>query len=76
MLIGLDLFPVLGFLISGILIDYPDTKIQPTLIAKDEPDPIISPNFTDEEQDEEFKQAQATFLQQIQPALTTHTESP
>jgi hypothetical protein len=75
-LIGLDLFSTLGFSISGIPVDYPDAQVQPTLMAADEPDPITLPNLMDDELDEEFKQAQATFLQQIQPTLTAHEDSP
>ena len=56
-LIGLDLFSTLGFSISRIPVDYLDAQVQPTLITSDEPDPIISPNLTDDEQDKEFKQA-------------------
>ena len=75
-MIGLDLFLTLRFSISRIPVDYLDTQVQPTLITSDEPDPIISPNLTDDEQDKEFKQAQATFLQQVQPTLTIHENSP
>ena len=63
-------------MISGILIDYPDVKTQLVLIAVEEPEPTISPDFTKEKETEEFKEQQAIFLKQIEPILMVHKESP
>lgn len=42
MLIGMDLFPILGFSIAGIPVDYPDSKGYPTLIEAEEPESLVS----------------------------------
>ena len=74
-LIGYDLFSILGFSIMGIPNNFPDTQPQPALIAVDEPDPIISSDPTKDEQTEEFKYQQTIFLQQIQSILIAHEQS-
>src|SRR5579871_2958 len=53
-LIGLDLFPILRFSITGIPTHYPDIKPHSTIITIEEPESIISKEEVDDEKDKEF----------------------
>ena len=58
-----DIFSSFRISIIRILVDYPDRQIQPLVIKAEEPDPIISSDLSNDEQDIEFKQRREDFLQ-------------
>ena len=74
-LIGYDLFAILGFGILGLPVDFPGEKKAPTMISAEEPDLIISSEVIEQEQNIEFIERKNYFLKQIILALTKHTES-
>ena len=55
MLVGLNIFPSLGFSITGVPVDFPDAKVKPTAVEAEEPNSIILFELEEDEKDVEFK---------------------
>src|SRR5579871_1775469 len=75
MLVKLDIFPSLGFSITGVPVDFPDVKVKPTIVEAEEPNSIISFELEEDEKDVEFKQRRDQFLQEIQSVLIEYIQS-
>src|SRR5579871_3623335 len=75
MLVGLDIFPSLGFSITRVPVDFPDTKVKLTVVKAEESNSIISFELEEDEKDVEFKQRRDQFLQEIQSVLMEYAQS-